>query len=187
MKVSIRDARGFSLVELMVVVAIIGILAAIAVPNFQRFTAKSKQSEAKSSLSALYSAQRAFQAEWGSYFADFVNVGYQPTGQVRYRHGFSAAGLVCPIGYTGAGVTAGAAAVNFATNIATTCGAALPCTEVTPAPNGLALPAIPAAVTAAGPIFTAAAIGDVDGDAAWDTWTINERKQLLNVAPSDVN
>lgn len=63
MRVSVRDARGFSLVELMVVVAIIGILAAIAVPNFQRFTAKSKQAEAKATLSALYSSTRAFSSE----------------------------------------------------------------------------------------------------------------------------
>src|SRR5438046_21130 len=101
MQVSIRNNKGFSLVELMVVVAIIGILAAIAVPNFQKFTAKSKQSEAKANLSALYSAERAFNAEWQSFFGDFRNIGYQPTGNLRYRHGFPAAGAVCPPGYTG--------------------------------------------------------------------------------------
>lgn len=186
MKVSIRDAKGFSLVELMVVVAIIGILAAIAVPNFQRFTAKSKQSEAKSSLSALYSAERAFQAEWGSYYGDFRNVGYQPTGQVRFRHGFSASFVGLVAGYSGAGVTtAGAAATDFSTAVGTVCGAALPCQEVTPASNGAALPAIPATAGSTS-TFTAGAIGDVDGDATWDAWTVTERKVITNTT-ADIN
>ena len=106
MRVSIRNNKGFSLVELMVVVAIIGILAAIAIPNFQRFTAKAKQSEAKSNLSTLYSAERAFQAEWQTYAASFNVIGYAPTGTMRYEHGFAAdfataPGAGLPPNYTG--------------------------------------------------------------------------------------
>ncbi len=53
----LRSKKGFTLIELMIVVAIIGILAAIAIPNFLKFQAKSKQSEAKSNLGAIFTGQ----------------------------------------------------------------------------------------------------------------------------------
>lgn len=171
------NQSGFSLVELMVVVAIIGILAAIAVPNYQRFTAKSKQAEAKSNLSALYSAQSAFRAEWQSYFADFRNVGYQPTGNLRYRHGFGATGIACPAGYVGSGVAAGGAAVNISTAVAAVCAGGL-CTELT-AP--VAPGALNAAATTTATTFDAEARGDLDGDATVDVWQIDEVKVFTNV------
>ena len=53
----LRSKKGFTLIELMIVVAIIGILAAIAIPNFLKFQAKSKQSEAKTNLGAIFTGQ----------------------------------------------------------------------------------------------------------------------------------
>jgi type IV pilus assembly protein PilA len=63
----LRTRKGFTLVELMIVVAIIGILAAIAIPNFLQFRMKAKTSEAKSNLGAIRSTQVAYVAEWNSY------------------------------------------------------------------------------------------------------------------------
>ncbi len=50
---------GFSLIELMVVVAIIALLAMLAIPNFTRFISKTKRTEAYINLNALYVAQKA--------------------------------------------------------------------------------------------------------------------------------
>jgi type IV pilus assembly protein PilA len=63
----IRNRKGFTLVELMIVVAIIGILAAIAIPNFLQFRLKAKTSEAKSNLGAIRSTEVAYFAEWNVY------------------------------------------------------------------------------------------------------------------------
>ncbi len=60
---SFKGQKGFTLIELMIVVAIIGILAAIAIPNFVAYQAKSKQSEAKVSLGAIFTSAVAYQAE----------------------------------------------------------------------------------------------------------------------------
>jgi type IV pilus assembly protein PilA len=64
---SVNSSRGFTLIELMIVVAIIGILAAIAIPNFIKFQAKAKQSEAKSNLKAIFIAKKSYHAEHTSY------------------------------------------------------------------------------------------------------------------------
>ena len=59
--------KGFTLIELMIVVAIIGILAAIAIPNFLKYQAKSKQSEAKVNLGAIGTSAESFRAEHDTY------------------------------------------------------------------------------------------------------------------------
>jgi type IV pilus assembly protein PilA len=63
----LKGQKGFTLIELMIVVAIIGILAAIAIPNFLQYQMKSRQSETKTNLQAIKTSQVAFQAERGCY------------------------------------------------------------------------------------------------------------------------
>ncbi|MEC9465630.1 MAG: type II secretion system protein [Myxococcota bacterium] len=60
-------SKGFTLIELMIVVAIIGILAAIAIPNFSKFQARAKQSEAKANLKGIYTAKQTQFGEKDTY------------------------------------------------------------------------------------------------------------------------
>ena len=76
--------KGFTLVELMIVVAIIGILAAIAIPNFIKFQARSKQSEAKTNLKGLFQSQKSYFAEHDSFSSDFTAIGFVPERGNRY-------------------------------------------------------------------------------------------------------
>jgi type IV pilus assembly protein PilA len=62
-----RKQEGFTLIELMIVVAIIGILAAIAIPNFLQYQMKSRQSEAKTNVTSIKTSQLAFQGERGCF------------------------------------------------------------------------------------------------------------------------
>ena len=64
-----RKQEGFTLIELMIVVAIIGILAAIAIPNFLQYQMKSRQSEAKTNLGAIKTSEVSWQGERGCFLA----------------------------------------------------------------------------------------------------------------------
>ena len=88
---TLKNQAGFSLIELMIVVAIIGILATVAIPNFSKFQAKARASESRAQLAALFTAEKAFNAEWNDYLSDIRTVGYRPNGDLRYVTGFGAA------------------------------------------------------------------------------------------------
>jgi prepilin-type N-terminal cleavage/methylation domain-containing protein len=118
----LSKSAGFSLVELMIVVAIMAILAAIAIPSFLRFSMKAKTAEATSNLAAIRTAEESYKAEndvylvcagtpgawaagagastpiaWGGGgIASFTNIGFSPDGNVRYQYAV-AAGSVNPI------------------------------------------------------------------------------------------
>jgi type IV pilus assembly protein PilA len=66
-KLTKRNQKGFTLIELMIVVAIIGILAAVAIPAFSRYQAKAKTSEGSINLAAIATSEIAYQAEFDTY------------------------------------------------------------------------------------------------------------------------
>ena len=63
-----RGVAGFSLLELMVVVAILGVLAMVAVPRFNIFRARARQSEAKSNLGVIFTLQESFKIEHEQFY-----------------------------------------------------------------------------------------------------------------------
>ena len=108
-----RTRGGFTLVELMIVVALIGVLSAIAIPGFLSYQARARRAESYSNLSALAIAEKGYVATGGSFHdsvlpwpdassygglgtskmqwddaadAAFAELGWAPEGQVYYSY-----------------------------------------------------------------------------------------------------
>ncbi len=86
MRFNLNNQKGFSLVELMIVVAIIGILAALAVPRFQSFQAKAKQTEAKNNLSHIYTLEQTYYGDNDAYTAVLADIGFRVQGKTKYNY-----------------------------------------------------------------------------------------------------
>lgn len=167
-KILKAPAMGFTLVELMVVVAIIGILSAIAVPNFKKYQAKSKQSEAKIQLAAVYNTEVGSNADYDTYATCISDMGYETNPKGYYIVGFSATDATSMGIITTRGGTCTAANFWMTPTLYKKVAAA-----AAPVATDLAS-AVPTNTT-----FIAAAAGNIAGTAT-DKWTINEGKNLLN-------
>jgi type IV pilus assembly protein PilA len=187
-----RKQEGFTLIELMIVVAIIGILAAIAIPNFLQYQLKSRQSEAKTNLMAIKTSEVSWQGERGCYLvvARWPALALPVAGTKNAPQSWFPGGVgpaVTPpgaqgwcVGAAGPGVTTGTFAdlgfqpagnvlYNYATGTYPVAYTSCLGPALAPAANAVhETGALDAGTTAGG--FRASASSNLDGDATLSVW-----------------
>lgn len=153
---------GFTLVELMIVIAIIAFLSMISIPTFTKFLAKAKRAEAYMNLGSLYVAQKAYWAENGKYtdvLSGSGGAGWKPEG-------YTSGGQAERFNYT-YGFSTGQEGQNYFTGKLMAPSSELKNTSASQ--NG----------------FVAGAAGDIDGDGQVDLLTVNEANDI-KIAQDDL-
>ena len=180
--------KGFTLIELMIVVAIIGILAAIAIPNFIKFQARSKQSEAKSNTKAMFTAEKAFYSEKDRFSTLVGEVGFAPERNNRYNYFIGGVaqddrtGAVATTATTAQAIQAdvfkyGTGATVVTTTIANTCTNS----------NGGITSAIFISSDTAGATWGGFAVGNIDADNTMDVWSITSASRIASSCDNNTN
>jgi prepilin-type N-terminal cleavage/methylation domain-containing protein len=177
--------RGFSLVEVMLTVSILGVLASIAIASYKEFVLRAKISQAKTGLASLYQAEMAFRAEFDQFTSRFDAISYQLVGTAHFNIGFENDFPPPPLAPQGT------------MNCTTLCGTWGSSSSLTP-------PACPAGYTQ--PTCSSSSLNGLDGLGTsltpsafrasahahfstdprdWFSFTMDENKRLLAVIPSN--
>lgn len=160
MRVKLSHAqRGYTLIELMITLAILGLLAGLAIPTFMRYQAKARQAEAATNLGAIFATETAFFVEAGRY-SNFTEAGFSlaaATNRYTYRaEQTDSAGL--------------------GTGTVQMIGASIGPVTV----DNVGVPAHSHLQE-----FTATATANLDEDSTIDQWHVDDMKRGMNAADTD--
>jgi prepilin-type N-terminal cleavage/methylation domain-containing protein len=182
-----NNTEGFTLIEIIVTTGIVGVLSSIAVPSYQAYAARARQTEAKLLLGSVYSLEKTYQIEYDSYTTCLSQLGFEHNPQTKYYYtiGFASGGMTCGDGSLDCHLfgnpysnptpcTAGAfpAGGLFLGNVA-----------IAGSPVSHARFNSNVTTTITRSQFTVAAMGSISslGATVADTWTIDEQRQFVNV------
>ncbi len=138
--------------SMMTAVAVSGIAAAVAIPNFMKYQCRSKQAEAKANLKSAWVAQKAFFQEKDRYGESFEEIGFQP--EMGNRYTYCMRGQCLPCSHPS-------------------------CTPPNPMENPCFTMTMTQAASDNGGVFICAA-ADLDDKGSYDVWTINDLGQPSN-------
>lgn len=133
-------------------VALVGVMAAIAIPNFMKFEGRSKQSEVKSNLKAAFTAQRVYLQEKDRWGRTFEEIGFQPEPGRRYTYCMGKQCMPCD------------------KEDCKVAPAPSPCQGLTSVGKG----------PQEG--FSICAYGNLDSDDTWDVWVIDQKGEPENLS-----
>ena len=175
-----RENIGFTLIELATVIAIIGVLTAIALPQFNALQARQRTSEARVSLGRVYALETAFQADTNSYASCLSDMGYvaKNAGNRYYLVGFRTADRLARNAGRLNGVTCSNTKADGVSYFSADTGLGGP-----PVTNPTAMDAN---TKARANTFLAGAAANLGGNARpnrnnSDFWTIDENQTITNV------
>ncbi|HLX29511.1 MAG TPA: type IV pilin protein [Casimicrobiaceae bacterium] len=100
----VKRKRGFTLLEVMMVVAIVGVLAAIALPSYNNYVMRTNRSQAKQALQDIANREEQYRIDQRAYASTLAALGYQVSTDVAPYYDFSTITLVA-VGATGTDCT----------------------------------------------------------------------------------
>ncbi|MFH1832113.1 MAG: type II secretion system protein [bacterium] len=159
MKNNIKS-KAFTLIELMIVVAIIAFLAAISVPQYFKYISRARQAEVAMNLASLHTAQQAYFAEHAQYCMNLSgpeSIGWKPAG---YKEGATQQNFYYTYGFNFPGAQEG---VHFFTGKLNTPKESL----------GETYSKMDS--------FLAKAAGDIGGKGKLDVWQVDESRSIQNI------
>jgi prepilin-type N-terminal cleavage/methylation domain-containing protein len=162
----LKDRRGFTIIELMLVVCIIGVLSSIAIPTFLNFKERTKQTEAKVNLIGIFENEHAYFTEKNYFTEDMTAAGFGFAG-VPKHYDFTCA---TPVSQSGT-------PPNISCNWITGSWMGLHGIpgDGPGAGSTFGLDDLPGAI---GNYFTAIAVGNANTEGVYDVWEITDKGLL---------